>query len=195
MNDEPHSRSFFSSSSTHTIESVPEPDELVIEVVDLAWQINLEDGDDVQELLDSHNQELTIDELVEMHKQEQDVEELESVDPVQSDERMTVGSLTEGLSLIEKKITHFRKYFFPIESENLSWESDTVDNETDEDEDNNSNESSKDLSNADVFSALETAMGCVIRMDRIRFSVIRTCPVPIDSNKRCATVVEKASMT
>ncbi|GFW37924.1 hypothetical protein TNCV_4631251 [Trichonephila clavipes] len=40
-------------------------------------QINLEvDSDDAQELLDSHNQELTIDELIEIHEQEQDVESL-----------------------------------------------------------------------------------------------------------------------
>ncbi|GFX22613.1 hypothetical protein TNCV_2993481 [Trichonephila clavipes] len=53
------------------------PDEIgkVIEDVDLARQINLEvDRDDVQELLDFHNQELTMDELIEM--QEQDIEEL-----------------------------------------------------------------------------------------------------------------------
>ncbi|GFX15907.1 hypothetical protein TNCV_1062291 [Trichonephila clavipes] len=37
-------------------------------------------------------------------------------------------------------------------------ESDSVEDETDEDEDNNNNESSKGSSNADVFSALETAM-------------------------------------
>ncbi|GFX82221.1 uncharacterized protein TNCV_33291 [Trichonephila clavipes] len=37
-------------------------------------------------------------------------------------------------------------------------ESDPVDNETDKDEDNNNNESSKGPSNADMFSALETAM-------------------------------------
>ncbi|GFX44251.1 uncharacterized protein TNCV_4376391 [Trichonephila clavipes] len=36
--------------------------------------------------------------------------------------------------------------------------SDTVDDETDEDEDNNNNESNKGPSNADAFSALETAM-------------------------------------
>ncbi|GFW13193.1 hypothetical protein TNCV_4120941 [Trichonephila clavipes] len=36
------------------------------------------DSDDVQELLDSHSQELTMDELIEMH--EQDIEELESLD-------------------------------------------------------------------------------------------------------------------
>ncbi|GFX71038.1 hypothetical protein TNCV_3648031 [Trichonephila clavipes] len=43
--------------------SLSEPDEisnLIEEVVDLAGQINLElDSDDVQELLDSNNQELT----------------------------------------------------------------------------------------------------------------------------------------
>ncbi|GFX10070.1 peptidase S1 domain-containing protein [Trichonephila clavipes] len=38
--------------------------------------MNLEvDSDNVQKLLDSHNQELTIDELIELHKQEQDIEE------------------------------------------------------------------------------------------------------------------------
>ncbi|GFT06126.1 hypothetical protein TNCV_1595421 [Trichonephila clavipes] len=37
-------------------------------------------------------------------------------------------------------------------------ESDPVDDETDEDEDNNNNESSKGPSNAEGFSALETAM-------------------------------------
>ncbi|GFT13244.1 uncharacterized protein TNCV_4077011 [Trichonephila clavipes] len=37
-------------------------------------------------------------------------------------------------------------------------ESDPVDDEMDEDEDNNNNESNKGPSNADVFSALETAM-------------------------------------
>ncbi|GFV05922.1 uncharacterized protein TNCV_3142131 [Trichonephila clavipes] len=37
-------------------------------------------------------------------------------------------------------------------------ESNPVDEQTDEDEDNNNNESSKGPSNADVFSALETAM-------------------------------------
>ncbi|GFW39057.1 uncharacterized protein TNCV_1830491 [Trichonephila clavipes] len=60
-------------------ESVPEPDEIgnvIEEVVDLAKKINLAvDGDDVQGLLHSHNQELTMDELIERHEQEQDNEE------------------------------------------------------------------------------------------------------------------------
>ncbi|GFX28668.1 hypothetical protein TNCV_4860321 [Trichonephila clavipes] len=38
--------------------------------------------------------------------------------------------------------------------------SDPVDDETDEDEDNNNDESGKGSSNADAFSALETAMEC-----------------------------------
>ncbi|GFX91604.1 hypothetical protein TNCV_3681901 [Trichonephila clavipes] len=63
-------------------DSVPEPGAIgnvIEEVVDLAKQINLEiDNDDVQELLDSHNQESTIVELTEMHKQ--DIEELLSED-------------------------------------------------------------------------------------------------------------------
>ncbi|GFX89609.1 hypothetical protein TNCV_73021 [Trichonephila clavipes] len=46
------------------------------EAVDPASKINLEvDSDYVQKLLDSHNQELTIDELMEMHEQKQDMEE------------------------------------------------------------------------------------------------------------------------
>ncbi|GFV46239.1 hypothetical protein TNCV_261901 [Trichonephila clavipes] len=50
-------------------------------------KINLEvDSEDVQELLDSHNQELTMDQLIEMHEQEQDIEEFESLDPVQSED-------------------------------------------------------------------------------------------------------------
>ncbi|GFV93891.1 hypothetical protein TNCV_1811461 [Trichonephila clavipes] len=44
------------------------------------------DSDDVQEQLDSHNQELTMDELIEMHEQKQDIEELESNNPVQSED-------------------------------------------------------------------------------------------------------------
>ncbi|GFV34577.1 hypothetical protein TNCV_1448831 [Trichonephila clavipes] len=44
---------------------------LIEEVADLSKQINLEvDSDEVQELMDSHNQELTIDELIKMHEQE-----------------------------------------------------------------------------------------------------------------------------
>ncbi|GFW60804.1 uncharacterized protein TNCV_2672251 [Trichonephila clavipes] len=76
-------------------------------------------------------------------------------------------------------------------------ESDPVDYEMDEDEDNN-NESSKDPSNADAFSALETAV------EGVRFHVLHGlhsvfgypnnrvsewCPVPIDSDKRRSTVV------
>ncbi|GFV42479.1 hypothetical protein TNCV_289661 [Trichonephila clavipes] len=59
----------------------------VIQVVDLAKHLNLEvNSDDVQELLNSHNQALAIDELIEMYEQEQDIEEREpeSLEPVQS---------------------------------------------------------------------------------------------------------------
>ncbi|GFX71665.1 hypothetical protein TNCV_2696531 [Trichonephila clavipes] len=67
---------------------MPKPDEignLIEEVFNLARKINLEvDSDDVQELLDSHNQELTMDELIEMH--EQDFEKLESSKPLQSED-------------------------------------------------------------------------------------------------------------
>ncbi|GFV47621.1 hypothetical protein TNCV_2081811 [Trichonephila clavipes] len=86
--------------------SVLKPDEIgnvTEEVVDLARNINLKvNSDDVQELLDSYNQELSIDELIEIHEQEQDIEELESSHPVQSEYQNTVGNLTKGLSLIEK---------------------------------------------------------------------------------------------
>ncbi|GFT25406.1 hypothetical protein TNCV_182331 [Trichonephila clavipes] len=71
------------------------------------------------------------------------------------------------------------------------------DDETDEDEDNNNNESSKSPSNADAFSALETAMECV-RFHILHGShsvfgylnnrVSELCPVPIDSDKRHSTV-------
>ncbi|GFT18315.1 hypothetical protein TNCV_711151 [Trichonephila clavipes] len=64
----------------------PKPNEIgnaIEKVVDLAIQINLEvDSDDVQELFNFHNQELTISELIEMHDQEQDIKELKSLDPV-----------------------------------------------------------------------------------------------------------------
>ncbi|GFX90804.1 hypothetical protein TNCV_3166351 [Trichonephila clavipes] len=60
------------------------------------------DSDDVQELLNSHDQEQTIDELIEMHEQEQDIEELESLDIFQTEDRMMFESLTKGHKLIEK---------------------------------------------------------------------------------------------
>ncbi|GFS86019.1 hypothetical protein TNCV_1220081 [Trichonephila clavipes] len=44
------------------------------------------DSDDVKELLDFYNQELTIDELLEI--QDQDIEELEFLDAVQSGYRI-----------------------------------------------------------------------------------------------------------
>ncbi|GFS70913.1 hypothetical protein TNCV_2719891 [Trichonephila clavipes] len=70
-------------------------------VVDLARQINLEAySDDIQELLDFHNQKLATDKLIEMHEQEQDIEEFEFLD--QSEDLMMVGNLTEGISLIER---------------------------------------------------------------------------------------------
>ncbi|GFY19736.1 hypothetical protein TNCV_4649081 [Trichonephila clavipes] len=58
--------------------------QVIEEVVNLVWQIYLEKhGDGVQELLDPHKKEMTIDELIE----EQDIEELH---PVQSEERIIV---------------------------------------------------------------------------------------------------------
>ncbi|GFT93041.1 hypothetical protein TNCV_2715531 [Trichonephila clavipes] len=62
-------------------QSLPQPDDIgyVIEgILHFARQINLEmDSDDAEELLDSQNQELTIDEFIEIND-----EELESLDPV-----------------------------------------------------------------------------------------------------------------
>ncbi|GFX07676.1 histone-lysine N-methyltransferase SETMAR [Trichonephila clavipes] len=73
---------------------MPKPGEIgngIEEVIDLTIQINLEgDLGDVQEILDSHNQELTIDGLIKMHEHDQDIEELESLDPEQSKKQMTV---------------------------------------------------------------------------------------------------------
>ncbi|GFT07166.1 tigger transposable element-derived protein 1 [Trichonephila clavipes] len=87
-------------------QSVSEPDEtsnVIEEAVDLERQINLEvKNDDTQELLDSRNQELTVDELTKLYEQEQDIKEMESLDPVRTDKWMTVGNLTEGHVLIKK---------------------------------------------------------------------------------------------
>ncbi|GFY02931.1 tigger transposable element-derived protein 1 [Trichonephila clavipes] len=88
------------------VESVPKPDKfcnLIEKVNDFTLRIHLEvNRDDIQELLDSHNQELTIDEPIEMYEEEQDIEKLESLDPVQSKDRMTVGNLTKGLRKLKK---------------------------------------------------------------------------------------------
>ncbi|GFT72913.1 hypothetical protein TNCV_1976351 [Trichonephila clavipes] len=81
------------------------------EFADFGSQINLEvESDDIQELLHSHNQKLTIDELTQMHEQKQDIEEVFSLDPIQLEAQMMVGNSTEGLSLIEKRIINFREY-------------------------------------------------------------------------------------
>ncbi|GFW57905.1 hypothetical protein TNCV_1418521 [Trichonephila clavipes] len=81
---------------------IPEHGEIgnvIEEVVDLVREINLgADNDNVQELLDSRNEERTIDKLIEM----QEKEELESL-RIQFDQ-MTVGNLTEGLNLNKKAL-------------------------------------------------------------------------------------------
>lgn len=75
---------------------------MIQEVVDFARQINLEeDSDDVQELLDSHNQELTIDELLEMREQVKVIEKLDSLDPVQIEDQ-------------RKRVTNFGKHRLTI---------------------------------------------------------------------------------
>ncbi|GFV78139.1 tigger transposable element-derived protein 1 [Trichonephila clavipes] len=80
------------------IGKISEIDNVIEEVIQLAIQINLEvDSDDIQKLWDSHNHELTIDEHKKLHEQD-----IESLDPVQSEDRMTVENLTKCLRLIEK---------------------------------------------------------------------------------------------
>ncbi|GFW20887.1 hypothetical protein TNCV_1051081 [Trichonephila clavipes] len=77
---------------------------LIEEFVDRDRQKKLEmDSDEVQELLKINNQELTTDELIEMHEQEQDIEELQSLNPVQLEDRTSVGNFIEGISLIDKR--------------------------------------------------------------------------------------------
>ncbi|GFW72828.1 hypothetical protein TNCV_1266711 [Trichonephila clavipes] len=75
---------------------------LVEAVVDPVRQINVELGSGNVQELDSLNQELTINELVEKHQQEQGIQELESLNPVQSEDRITIRSLIEGPILLKK---------------------------------------------------------------------------------------------
>lgn len=71
----------------------------------IAKQLNLEvNSDDVQEFLDSHNQKLTNDELIEMREQEEDIEQTDLLDPLERENQMTIANLTEGLSLIKKRL-------------------------------------------------------------------------------------------
>ena len=66
---------FFTSETQEETISDPEQIPIIIEeLIYIAKQLNLEvDNDDVQELLDSHNQELTIDEFIKMRQYEQDI--------------------------------------------------------------------------------------------------------------------------
>ncbi|GFW27950.1 hypothetical protein TNCV_768301 [Trichonephila clavipes] len=67
------------------------------EVVNLHRQIDLEsNNNDTRTLRDPHNQDLAIDEVLEMHEQEQDIE---SLDLVQSEDRMTVENSLKSLRL------------------------------------------------------------------------------------------------
>lgn len=92
---------FFFKNETETTPETDHVAHVIEEVVNLARQLDLEvNGDDVNELLDSHSQELTIDELIEMR--EQNVTESDTSDPVPPEKHMTIASLTEGLSSIEK---------------------------------------------------------------------------------------------
>ncbi|GFX15215.1 uncharacterized protein TNCV_2709201 [Trichonephila clavipes] len=70
-------------------------------------------------------------------------------------------------------------------------ESSPLDDETDEDQDN-SNESSEDPSNANAFSALEVWFH-ILHGSQSGFGypnnrIFERCPVPIDSDKRRSTV-------
>ncbi|GFW93114.1 hypothetical protein TNCV_3888551 [Trichonephila clavipes] len=49
---------------------------------------------------------------IDMIEQERDIEEPESLNPVQSEARMTVGNLTEGFSLIEKGLQILENTYF-----------------------------------------------------------------------------------
>ncbi|GFV67252.1 hypothetical protein TNCV_3670071 [Trichonephila clavipes] len=81
----PKLRQTSGSSPSDSIESPLEAEGEGISV-DLAWQLNLVmDRDYVQEVLDSHNQELAIDEFIETQEQELGIEELETLDPIQPD--------------------------------------------------------------------------------------------------------------
>ncbi|GFX25351.1 hypothetical protein TNCV_1275111 [Trichonephila clavipes] len=76
----------FSPITETQIESAPELDDIcnvIEEVVYLARLIIFEaDSGDIQELLDTHYQELTIDELVKMHKQSRALKNSDSLDPL-----------------------------------------------------------------------------------------------------------------
>ncbi|GFW78237.1 hypothetical protein TNCV_137061 [Trichonephila clavipes] len=62
------------------------------EIVYFSRQISLKkDSDVVQKLLDSYNQELTIDDLTEMHETEQEIEQIEYLDPVHSEAEGRLG--------------------------------------------------------------------------------------------------------
>ncbi|GFV33153.1 uncharacterized protein TNCV_2768711 [Trichonephila clavipes] len=94
---------FITETQTKSTSELDEIGPLIEEVISLARQINLEvNSYSIQELLDSCNQKLTINKPIEMHEQERDIEELKVLDPVQAEDRITVGNLTECLSLIEK---------------------------------------------------------------------------------------------
>lgn len=94
---------FFTTDTQEELASDSEQIESIIkEVVNIAEQLNLEvNYDDVQELLDSHNQELTIDELLEMRENEQDIEQNNSLNPDEPENQMTIANLTESLRSIE----------------------------------------------------------------------------------------------
>ncbi|GFU66215.1 hypothetical protein TNCV_4029051 [Trichonephila clavipes] len=62
-----------------------------------------------KKILHPHNQELTVAEL--KVKQEQDIEELESLDPFESEDRITIGNLAKSLSLIKKGLQNLENAY------------------------------------------------------------------------------------
>lgn len=82
----------------------PETDgftQAVEETLSLAMRLDLEVvKEDITELLESHNQELTVDELIEI-QEENAVEESEESESVPAAEQMTIAKLIEGLDFIE----------------------------------------------------------------------------------------------
>ncbi|KAL3280856.1 hypothetical protein HHI36_004085 [Cryptolaemus montrouzieri] len=72
-------------------------DSIIEEVVDIAKQLFTRIA-----RFTRHNQKLTIDELIKVREHEQDIEQTDSLDPVESENQMTIANLTEGLNSIEK---------------------------------------------------------------------------------------------
>ncbi|KAJ8942380.1 hypothetical protein NQ318_011727 [Aromia moschata] len=77
--------------------------QVINDVVTLARRLNLEvDSEDVDELLKSHDEELTLDDLIDMRQQ--NAMEDEDSEPVAQEKQMPIAKLTESLDFIESGI-------------------------------------------------------------------------------------------